>query len=56
MSKFVRIIGFCFDYHCGFSIGKKYEVLTSVNGEEYAIDDEGRQNFAIYNCVRTISV
>lgn len=53
--KCVKVTGFCFYFNCGFTIGRVYEIFTNFNGEEYAIDDEGRTNFSIHNCVRTIN-
>ena len=61
MNKFVRVIWFCFDYHCGFTLNKIYEVYENVinfpdgssGTEEYSIDNEGRMNFSIMNCVKT---
>ncbi|MEK4008350.1 hypothetical protein [Paenibacillus sp. FSL H3-0333] len=51
MSKYVKVTGFCFGCDCGFTLGKEYELHT-CDGEEFAYDDFGRENYSITNCVR----
>jgi hypothetical protein len=52
MNKFVRVTGFCFATNCGFTLNKVYELHT-CNGEEFAYDDNGKDNYSIMNCVKT---
>lgn len=67
MSKFVKVVGFCFNNDCGFTLGKEYEVFQSEvtfrdgeyaeeSMEEYVIDDHGRENYSIMNCVKIEAV
>jgi hypothetical protein len=57
MRNFVKVTGFCFDKDCFFTLGKAYEVFTSYHcfeeGEQYVIDDIGKENYGIENCVIT---
>lgn len=53
MSKFVKVVGFAFGHNCGFTLDEVYELHT-CNDEEFAYDDNGRENYSIMNCVRTI--
>lgn len=52
MNKFVKVTGFCFDTNCGFTLGRVYEIHT-CNDEEFAYDDNGRENYSIFNCIKT---
>lgn len=52
MSRFVQVVGLCFEHSCGFTLNEVYELHT-CNDEEYAYDDCGRENYSITNCVKT---
>lgn len=52
MSKYVKVVGFCFGHDCGFTLGNIYELHNSKD-EEFAYDDHEKRNYSIINCVKT---